>query len=142
MSLQKNNIQLKTCRLFDKFFSGYVKPTTKLNIDQIKKLIVKNKAMLNFLQNLYEETFIARYDDFDDNILATIAKYKHENDEILLYEKSKYFVFETGEYYVKTKEGNSQELKLRCNWIYNSEIDTLYETIENKIKRLEKKLLK
>ena len=137
MPLHGTHSQLKTYRLFDTYFSGYIKPnTSKLSITELEKIIAEKKATLEFIDSINEETFIARYDDFDDHILDTISKYKNNNEEQLLYEKSKYIVFVTGEYYVETKEGNFR------NWIYSIEIDTFCKNLEKNIKKLEQKLRK
>jgi hypothetical protein len=137
MPIHGTHSQLKTYRLFDNYFSGYIKPNnSKLAVTELEKIIAEKKATLEFVDSIYEETFTARYDDFDDHILETISKYKNNNDEQILYEKSKYIVFETGEYYVETKEGNFR------NWIYCIEIDTFINNLKKKIKNLEQKLRK
>jgi hypothetical protein len=136
MPLHGNNLQLNAYRVYD-YFSKNVDPaTSKLDVPDLTKLIDKKQKMLNVIDSMYEETFIARYDDFDDHMIETISTYKNTNDETILYEKSKYFVFETGEYYVKTKEGNLR------NWIYECEMDTIHKSFTKKIKTLEQALKK
>ena len=136
MPLHGNNLQLNAYRVYD-YFSKNVDPaTSKLDVPDLTKLIDKKQKMLNVIDSMYEETFIARYDDFDDHMIETISTYKNTNDETILYEKSKYFVFETGEYYVKTKEGNLR------NWIYECEMDTIHKSFTMKIKTLEQALKK
>ena len=136
MPLHGNNLQLNAYRVYD-YFSKNVDPaTSKLDVPDLTKLIDKKQKMLNVIDSMYEETFIARYDDFDDHMIETISTYKNTNAETILYEKSKYFVFETGEYYVKTKEGNLR------NWIYECEMDTIKKSFTKKIKTLEQVLKK
>lgn len=137
MSLHGSNLQLNAYRVFNEFFSKNVNPnTSKLDVPDLMKLIDKKKKMLNVIDSIYEETFIARYDDFDDHIIETISSFKNKDDETILYEKSKYFVFETSKFYVRTKEGNLR------NWIYNCEIETIHKSLTKKIKILEQALKK
>lgn len=110
------------------------------NVD-IETLISKKKTTLEFINSVYADTFNAKsstyydefsekYDNFNDYIVDTISKYKKDNDELTLYEKSDYFVFTTGGYFIETKEGN------RRNWVYNEEIEIAYETLKKEIKKL------
>jgi hypothetical protein len=137
MPLHGTRLELDVSDYFDSFFHKVInKNIPKLSVIELEKLIAKKKDTLKFIDSIYEETFNAKYDDFNDYIIESISKYDFKNDELAIYEKSEYFVFETGGYYVETKEGNQR------NWIYCFEIDTAYNTLKNKIKNLERKLQK
>jgi hypothetical protein len=106
------------------------------DIPELIKLIEENKKNLNFITSLYNECFNAKTDDpiFDTHIYESISKYEKPHDEKTIYKKSEFYVFDTGEYAIKTTEGNYR------NWIYAFEIDTEYNFLTNKIKEMERQL--
>jgi hypothetical protein len=106
------------------------------DIPKLIKLIEENKKDLNFINSLYNECFNTKTDDplFDNHIYESISKYEKPNDELDIYKKSDYYVFNMDGYAIKTKEGNNR------NWIYAFEIDTEYNFLTNKIKEMERQL--
>jgi hypothetical protein len=151
MPLHGTRLQLDAHYYFGSFFHKVIDPKTpELDVPDLEKLIAKKKNTLILIDSIYKETFKAKstdnniyednfgqqYVNFNDYILATISKYENSVEELMLYEKSEYFVFETGGYYTKTKKGNHR------NWIYSCEIETAYSTLKKEIKNLERKLQK
>ena len=153
MPLHGSKLQIDTMYYFDSYFHNIIRTNmSKLDIPELEKRIAKKKDTLKFIDSIYKETFDATcptnnayiYDDifcekyatFNDYILETISGYENANDEKILYEKSEYFVFETGGYFVESNEGNHR------NWIYSFEIETAYNTLKKIIKNLERKLRK
>ena len=120
------------------FSSDYITDQNDIpnDIPKLIKLIYENKKNLNFITSLYNECFNTKTDDplFDNHIYESISKYEKPNDELVIYKKSDYYVFNMQEYAIKTKEGNHR------NWIYAYEIDTEYNFLTNKIKEIERKL--
>jgi hypothetical protein len=147
MPLHGTRLELDAHYYFGSIFRKVVKKNTPpMDIPDLEKLIAKKKDTLKFLDAIYVETFntmcpvyknhnfTEKHANFNDYILASISKYENDNDELMLYEKSQRFVFETGEYYTETKEGNHR------NWIYCCEIETAYKNLKKEIKNLERKL--
>ena len=149
MPLHGTRLQLDAHYYFGSVFNKVKKNTPPMDLADIEKLISKKKDTLKFLDSIYEETFKAKstdvniyednfgqkYVNFNDYILASILKYDNSIEELMMYEKSEYFVFETGGYYTE-KKGNHR------NWIYACEIETAYNTLKKEIKKLERKTLK
>ena len=149
MPLHGTRLELDAHYYFGSIFHKVVKKNTPpMDIPDLEKLIAKKKATLKFLDAIYKETFNTmcindiiyednfgqKYVNFNDYILATISKYENSVEELMLYEKSEYKVFETGEYYTETKAGNHRK------WIYCCEIDAAYKNLKKEIKNLEQKL--
>lgn len=153
MPLHGTRLELDAHYYFGSFFHKDVKKTTpSMDVPDLEKLIAKKKKTLVFIDSLYNETFNAtcpdyndsiyednfseKYANFNDYIITTISKYENSVEELMLYEKSECFVFETGGYYTETKAGNHR------NWIYSCEIDEAYNNLKKEIKNLERKLKK
>jgi hypothetical protein len=102
-----------------------------LNNEELEKFIDKLKNTLDFINEVYENCFDAKTDSYHEYIIKSIAKYENAHDEFVIYEKSKYYVFDTGGYFFKTKEGNVR------NWVYSSEIEESYNTLKKAIETLE-----
>ena len=135
MPIYKNNNQLNASRYFELYFSG----KTKVNvipedIQELEMLIEKKKNTLEFINLIYDECY---NDNF--NIIKSISNYLKCNDELIIYEKSEYYVFDTGRHFIRTKDGNYR------NWIYAVEINKAYNALQDEIINfqliLEKKLL-
>jgi hypothetical protein len=106
------------------------------DIPELIKLICENKQNLNFIISLYNECFNTQTDDplFDKHIRESISKYEKPHNELFIYVKSEYYVFDMGEYFIKTLDGNYR------NWIYAFEIDTEYNFLTNKITEMDRQL--
>tara|TARA_B110000261_G_scaffold7081_1_gene7293 strand:+ start:577 stop:984 length:408 start_codon:yes stop_codon:yes gene_type:complete len=106
------------------------------DIPELIKLICENKQNLNFIMSLYNECFNTQTDDplFDKHIRESISKYEKPHNELFIYVKSEYYVFDMGEYFIKTLDGNYR------NWIYAFEIDTEYNFLTNKITEMDRQL--
>jgi hypothetical protein len=113
MPIYENNNQLNASRYFNK---------TKVNIipediQELEMLIEKKKNTLEFINLIYDEC----YNDLD------ISNYLKGNDELIIYEKSEYYVFDTGRHFIQTKDGKYR------NWIYAVEINKAYNALQDEI---------
>jgi hypothetical protein len=113
MPIYENNNQLNASRYFNK---------TKVNIipediQELEMLIEKKKNTLEFINLIYDEC----YNDLG------ISNYLKGNDELIIYEKSEYYVFDTGRHFIQTKDGKYR------NWIYAVEINKAYNALQDEI---------
>lgn len=113
MPIYENNNQFNASRYFNK---------TKVNIipediQELEMLIEKKKNTLEFINLIYDEC----YNDLD------ISNYLKGNDELIIYEKSEYYVFDTGRHFIRTKDGKYR------NWIYAVEINKAYNALQDEI---------
>ena len=116
MPIYENNNQLNASRYFNK---------TKVNIipediQELEMLIEKKKNTLEFINLIYDEC----YNDLD------ISNYLKGNDELIIYEKSEYYVFDTGRHFIRTKDGKYR------NWIYAVEINKAYNALQDENNKL------
>jgi hypothetical protein len=113
MPIYENNNQLNASRYFNK---------TKVNIipediQELEMLIEKKKNTLEFINLIYDECYNDLY----------ISNYLKGNDELIIYEKSEYYVFDTGIHFIRTKDGKYR------NWIYAVEINKAYNALQDEI---------
>ena len=55
---------------------------------------------------------------------------KKSTDELIIYEKSEYYVFDTGIHFIRTKDGKYR------NWIYAVEINKAYNALQDENNKL------
>lgn len=128
-----STIQFNAYKYFDEYFQDPEKPIlVPDDTEELYKIFVKQNDTLEFINSIYHNCFNAKTENqFDEHIQKTMISYKNNHQEIISYEKSLYFVFDLGEYYIETKDKNIR------NWIYAKEVKKAHKMLTGKIEKLE-----
>lgn len=132
MPVSANNEQLIASKYFESFFNVILKDNIiPEDISELKYIISKKKNTSEFLHFIYDQCFNVKDTSYNKHITKTIKNYVNCNDELYMYEKSEYYIFDIDKNFIRTKEGNYR------NWIYAFEIDKAYNDLQDELINLE-----